>query len=507
MTFAEKLDFLMSIAKISNSMLAHNVNLDASYISRLRNGKRHMPKDNNIIQDMAAFLTRQFKKDYQKKALLDALHLKGLPQDNGLLANEIFLWLTHNEKDNAKRVEDFLGGFSILENHSVPQKIQEEYKPPFPKDAVSIYYGIEGKRRAVEYFLSEVAEKKNPRTLLLFSDEETSWMADNPEYTRKWTELMARVLARGNRIKIIHTISRDLGEMLDAINQWMPLYMSGLIKPYFYPKKRDGIFKRTLFVAPETTAIVSNSIGRQVYSAASILFRDRDVVASFTEEFLNYLHICRPLMQLFLAQERENCLSALIKFDQQQANTLIKTESLSMLTMPEHLFMQIIRRAELEERDIISAHRIRHQCFLNNLKSKRFAEIISLPDIKTAKSKSIKVSASGIMNNRVVYYSLEEFTAHLNHILSLLKSHENYHVYITNKPENRYMVYVKEDMGVIVGKTSQSPLLLTTDERNLTAAFWDFLKSTVDKTPPYTASDKTKSISKLQTYLAKLKTN
>jgi hypothetical protein len=29
---------------------------------------------------------------------------------------------------------------------------------------------------------------------------------------------------QGNKIKIIHTISRDLDEMLNAISQWMPLY-------------------------------------------------------------------------------------------------------------------------------------------------------------------------------------------------------------------------------------------------------------------------------------------
>jgi hypothetical protein len=82
--------------------------------------------------------------------------------------------------------------------------------------------------------------------LLLFSDEATDWMTADQTFASKWASLMVQLLSKGNRIKIIHTVSRDLDEMLNAIRQWMPLYMTGLIEPYFYPKKRDGIFKRTV---------------------------------------------------------------------------------------------------------------------------------------------------------------------------------------------------------------------------------------------------------------------
>jgi len=34
MTFAEKLDFLMTITNTSNSLLARNISIDASFISR-----------------------------------------------------------------------------------------------------------------------------------------------------------------------------------------------------------------------------------------------------------------------------------------------------------------------------------------------------------------------------------------------------------------------------------------------------------------------------------------
>lgn len=504
MTFAEKLYFLMNVSKTSNSALAHAASLDASYISRLRTGKRLMPKDNHLIQGMAIFLARQFKEDYQKKALFDALKLMSLPGDSSLLADEITRWLIQDEENSTQQVGRFLSSLSGMANRSEQVGLSGDSKPYFPNEAVSIYYGTEGKRRATEYFLSEVAECETPQTLLLFSDEGTEWMTEDPAYALKWAGLMIRILSHGNKIKIIHTISRDLDEMLSAINQWMPLYMSGLIEPYFYPKKRDGIFKRTLFIAPETAAVISNSVGDQVSSAANVLYRDGEAAASYAEEFLQYLRLCRPLMRIFTAREREACYATLTEFEREKSDTLIQTESLSLLTMPGNLLAQMLKRAGLDEKAARCFHETRHEKFLERFSVSRCDEIISLPNIETVKSGNVKVSMSDMLGGEAVYYTPQEFIAHLGHIISLLELYENYHVHFIDRPSaDRYMVYAREELGVVVAKTSQPPVVLAMNEGNMTAAFWDFLKSMIDE-KIYKVAKNADSIAVLRNYLAEL---
>ena len=141
-TFAEKLDFLMNITQTSNSALAHAATLDASYISRLRTGKRLMPKDNHLLQGMATFLARQFKEDYQKRALLDALKLMNLPGDSSLLADEIIRWLVQDGENSTQQVGRFLSSLSGMTNRSEQVSQPDDSKPYFPEEAVSIYYGI-----------------------------------------------------------------------------------------------------------------------------------------------------------------------------------------------------------------------------------------------------------------------------------------------------------------------------------------------------------------------------
>ena len=154
---------------------------------------------------------------------------------------------------------------------------------------------------------------------------------------------MSNTLARGNRIKIIHTVSRNLDEMLSAISQWMPLYMSGLIEPYFYPKKRDGLFRHTLFIAPKTGAIIASSVGN-MENEANFLTRNIETVKAITEKYRQLLSLCKPLMHIFTAKDQDIFPNILEKFEKEQGDILIQSASLSLLTMPGSIAGHILSR-------------------------------------------------------------------------------------------------------------------------------------------------------------------
>lgn len=504
MRFSEKLDFLMNITKTTNSALARFVALDASYISRLRSGKRLRPKDDGFIRSMGTYFARRCVDAYQQKAITDALKGVGYPDADIKLPEGISRWLLQEGDGDAERVEIFLDSLSGMADRAMPLRPPESDNLLFSRDAISVHYGIQGKRQAVLHFLAEVTSREKPQELLLHSDEETSWMTGDPAFAQSLQVLLMRVLARGNRIKIIHTISRDLDEMLSAISQWMPLYMSGLIEPYFYPKKRDGIFKRTLFIAPETAAVVSSSVGEQISRAANVLFRDRAAVASFAAEFTQYLRLCRPLMRILTARDKEALYAALAEFEQKMADTIIKTESLSLLTMPETLLAQIIQRAGTDDHNALEICQSRSRSFRKTVQANRLTEIISLPDTEAVKKGKVKVGMSEMLKGGALYYTPEEYKCHLTHIIELLKTYERFHIHAVKRPaEDRYMVYAREELGVIVAKTSQPPVVLAINESNMTAAFWDFLRDIIGEND-YENPNNEAMINYLQAYLRKL---
>ena len=89
MQFHEKLHFLMEVTQTSNSALARYVVLDASYISRLRSGKRLPPKNEDLIGQMAAYFSRNCREPHRHRAITDALNAKISPSDQAMMAEAI----------------------------------------------------------------------------------------------------------------------------------------------------------------------------------------------------------------------------------------------------------------------------------------------------------------------------------------------------------------------------------------------------------------------------------
>jgi hypothetical protein len=285
MQFYDKLDFQMNITKTTNNALAACAGIDASHISRRRRGQRSMPKSEACLRQMAASLAETCSDAHQRKAVMDLLGISPVSFDPLILPDLLFEWLVNDKSTESKSIEAFLNDFSGFKPRKNPPANLEPAGYPQAEGELSVYYGVEGKRQAALFFISEVLNRKKPGFLYLFSDEDLAWLTDNRAFTELWSNLMAKALLLGNKMKVIHTVSRNLDEMLTAISQWMPLYMTGMIEPFYYPKKRDGVFKRTLFIAPDIAALTSCSVGTMAHCAANLLSLNKELIHSFKEEY------------------------------------------------------------------------------------------------------------------------------------------------------------------------------------------------------------------------------
>jgi len=503
--FCEKLDFLMNISNTTNSALSLYINLDASHISRLRRGKRSAVKDENSLRLMSEYFSKHCTDAYQCKAIADMLGIDFHTLDKTNSSELIMRWLMDEKNENAKRIEGFLNQISKISAQPIASESANIPSTKTTTADTEIYFGLEGKRLAVECFLSEVLDQEQPQTLLLYSDEPTGWMTEAREFAAKWAQLMVQVLSQGNRIKIIHTVSRDLDEMLHAISQWIPLYMSGLIEPYYYPKKRDGVFKRTLFIAPGTAALTSSTTGDMINQAAHFYTRNKEAVWALAKEFHQYLSLCSPLMKIFTSHETISYINTLVEFEKEKGNCIILTESLSLLTMPEAIASNFIPRIKDKQLNVNELAKNRTTSFQQQLKDHSFFEIIRIFDCDQIKNREVRIASSDMLSNEASYYTLETYLSHLENIQHLMNTYQNFNVYLTKKPiESRYMVYVKEDLGAVVAKSSMTPIAFALNESNLTAGFWDYLISLIGE-KAYRYPNRKDNSDKLNAYIHRLR--
>jgi len=475
----EKLNFIMNITKTSNSSLARQISLDASHISRLRRGERRLVANADYIEKMMLFFVEQCIEDYQKNALSEAMgETATLFNDLDEAAEHLYIWLFLEDKTESASVAEFLDGLRNTKLDSLNNYV--EIKTPEEKlkteSSTSLYYGPEGKRKAVIRFLSIALEKDVPGEIYLYSDESMDWINDDKAFKEAWMHLMFEIILKGNRIKIIHNVNRNLNEMIEALSKWIPLYMTGAIEPYYYPKKRDGIFRRTMFAAPGNIALSATSLDNMDDKVLNVLYREKDAVDSVAEEFNHYLSLCKPLMKIYTDTSSDEYIRLLSIFEKKIENTVLKTEGLTLATMPKSLIRSMIGRADTKDKDrLMKIFMQKRKSFLKLIKEKEFNEIIGIDDLDKILEGKVEIENAGIKSLHGLKYTVEEYIEHLKNIVSLLKTYENYSIAFNKGNYDEYRLYVKEDFGVIVDKITEPHVAFAIKEDNMTASFWDFM--------------------------------
>lgn len=463
--FAQRLSYIMELTGTQASALGRACALDASHISRLRNGSRPLPKKQSFLAAMSEYLARRVTADYQKNGLCDAMRLASWPMDETQGALLIMNWLSGRPEQPAD-VRQILSGLI-----DPPTQIKElsPQAPELPR-ARSFYYGAQGKREAVLQFFDMILREKAPRTLLLSSDEEFSWLYEDPAFAARWAGDFTRLLHRGNRVRIIHSTGRDWNEMLQGISKWVPIYTTGMIEPYYYPRLRDGICQRTVFIAPGTAAIVSSSVTRETDGMLNELITDRDAVAALTLEYERYLSLCRPLMRILTERDADELWSVWGALARAEGDLICMSAAPTLATMPESVAIAMQRRApdsriyELWRTSVSSLERL--------LERSRYTELLPETGMETP---SMELPCAGFMGAAGLRYTADELAAHWDNARALARTHTNYTLAALNDIPANLLLYGKEGRGVIMAKCDAPGVAFAISEANLTNAFWDYL--------------------------------
>ena len=479
MEFSEKIDFLMKMTGTTNSSLARQLSLDPSYISRLRRGKRKPSGKTGYKASMASYFARRCNEPRSIMLLSD---LTGISRESlaetQARTEAIAVWLLEDTESNASSVGGFLNAISSIDGkrgrsgglYSQPEVPRE--------DPTCVLAGAEGMRKAVIAFLEEVASHGKPCTALLFSDEPMDWLTGDREFAARWSSLMMELAMRGNRIKIVHSLGRNLDEMLTGISSWMPLYMTGAIEPYYYPRKKDGIYRHTLFVAPGISAVVSRSVAGMTREKSVFHIKNPECVKASESEFNAYLKLCRPLMKIFTASEGTSYLKLMSELEAEPSGAIFKSNCLSISTMPESVIDAMAEKAGVADVGGLVRHfKGRKDDFLKNIEKHRFVEIIKMPDMEKILAGEVRAELSEFFGLEGMRYSREEYAAHLSNIVALLKKHSNYEVLFAENEESETIVYAKDGVGVVVAKLSGPFIMFAINESNMTAAFWDYMEN------------------------------
>ncbi|MBO5636124.1 MAG: hypothetical protein J5906_01175 [Acidaminococcaceae bacterium] len=501
---ADKLNFLMKATATRNNMLSRALAFDASHISRIRNGERGLPSHREFILPAAGFFARAVRTASQKKVLAAQI-CPGKPWPESLEDATLLLaaWLGEGRQINHEELNHYLG-------KTDPDGIPANGTGASAEAYVTNYYpGNEGKRQCVIRFLTDLVMADEPVTLLLHSEERMEWIYENPEFAKQWGMLLIKLLQRGSRIVIVHTINRSFEEMVEAVSKWAPLYAAGAIEPYYTSRLRDNVFQRTLFIAKGKSAILAHSTGNPGVNRLNILTTDPVAVNALEQEFNDFLAMCQPLMQIFTPSSFLKIIPVLGTFRKAKDALMQLHITPSLITLPDAVAESLSARPGCQDFSEYLANHKKWLFMRGKAPAGDITDIIYLPEISTVLKGKVPVPLSVLFGLPPLFYTAEEYLAVLTGALQWMKSSKSYQAVVvppgaidpvSGRPLSPTYSIVSSSAGVLLFSTQSQSVMFYTREQFLTNSFWEYLNQLTKS-----AASREESEKRLQQYINKLK--
>ena len=138
-----------------------------------------------------------------------------------------------------------------------------------------IHFGNEGKRAAVRSMYQHLLARQEPGTICILADETDDWLMEDYDFTSQMQVWLLDCIRRGCQICHIIPPIYSGDQILESLARWIPLYMTGKVKAYFYPHIRDRLYRHTIIMQPGQIAIASHSMAGEPTSYATMLTTDQ----------------------------------------------------------------------------------------------------------------------------------------------------------------------------------------------------------------------------------------
>lgn len=421
MQFYEKLVFVMDLARTSNRELAQALGVDPAVVSRLRNGRRGMPRKEETVRRMAGFLAARCTSDYQRSALSEMAGVKRIlvaKQDQ--LADFLFYWLRGDDDG----VEGFMRSFEALTIEGFASNVATAPHMIGRKGNL-VYYGNEGKRAAVRAAFQHMLSQEDRGTVCIVADESDDWLMEDGDFSLSLQQGMLSCLQRGTRICQIVPSVYSGDQLLECLMRWSPLYLTGQVKAYYYPHIRDRLHRHTLAVVPGRIGITSHSLAGQRSSYATMLTTDPGLLRAFEAEFRDYLSLCRPMLNAYV--EPDKLLQCFTYFVSSPGLRIQKLPSLSAATAPVELIDDAVARTEDPElKRLGEAYREEVARLERGQDRYDLIDLVRLASVEEVRAGTVPL-VSSLGTSEPLCYTPQSYVSHLKNILRIMDEHADYH--------------------------------------------------------------------------------
>jgi len=353
--YSQKFDLLLRELEINVSKMAAALHYDASYISKIRTGKR-VPSDPALFTEtVCGYIVRSCSSEAEiKKAasLIGAAPEKLESQENYFRL--LHGWLCMEELEKPDYISGFLQKMDEFDLNDYIRAIHFDSvkipRVPFWLPVSRHYYGLKEMREGELEFLKQVVLSRTMEPLHICSDMPVEDMAADSDFARKYMFGLAMVLKKGLCIHIIHDVERTMKDMMLGLENWIPLYMTGQIFPYYLKGVQNKVYSH-LHYSSGQAAMTGDCISGHHENAHYYLTSHKEEVEHCRKNTEYLLKKASPLMDIYREEKKEKFYDFLEGDSRIEGRRRRILAAPPLFAIPKQLLREILQRNQMEERE------------------------------------------------------------------------------------------------------------------------------------------------------------
>jgi hypothetical protein len=466
-TNTSKLSYLMNVTGISGKELAKALYIDHSLISKWKNNRRPLSARSIYLKKIAEYFLSIERISGQDiiKDLLTAYDPQVDTTSREALCSCFCRWLTDPKMSPHIQVP----AVSLL--HSPQYSYEATYK---------VYTGNEGRRIAVIQFLECVLSMPEGQQLLLVSQEDMSWLTEDPYFLEMWKEKLTEIIMKKHKIRIIHWVDREIENLSSIINQWLPLHMTGSVESWFYPRYSDTPFKMTLFILQNAAAVSGMTSIEPSKNRYTSFYTDPVTTKQCEWIFNTLVSECRPLIEKYSMKRIDKLLNKFIMEGKIRESSYFYGDVPIFSSMPTKLLEDILIENQVDRAHVeqcVQFHQQLNESFYENVSKYHVRHIYNIEKIEqAAKENSIYCPELSTIAQCDVMISKDHFRQHIYALIEQLNNYQNFEIALVTPPKELQSLpvnlWIKQNGIVMAWPIDGLPFAISASEPTLVNAFY-----------------------------------
>lgn len=479
---------LLTVVPINISDLARFLNYDPSYISRIRNGQRQPANPTEFARKISIFVTKHFQTVEQKAVISSLINCPMEELSNYTdFQDRMTNWLLAGSgavKDSMTVFLEKLDEFNLNEYiHSIHFNELKIPSVPFQIPISRTYWGIKEMMESELDFLKATVLSKSTAPVIMYSDMPMKEMAKDPEFPKKWMFGMAMMLKKGLHLYQIHNLDRSFDEMMLGLESWIPMYMTGLISPYYLKNVQNNTFLHLLKVSG-SAALSGEAITGCHENGKYYLTKSKREVAYYQRRADELLKNADSLMDIYRSEREAELNTFLISDIRKSGKRRGIRSTLPLYTISEELLEQILTRHDMDsgQKQRIRKHvKAQKERIVSILESETLEdEVPALTPEEFSKNPPV-LDLSGIFCETNLPYSEEEYRMHMSDTKAFARKNPNYILRIsTTHAFHNLQILVHEGQWAMISKSKAPAIHFIIHHPKLRNAIENFIPPIVE---------------------------